>query len=47
MSPELLYEPPFTDLHREGLDGIFPDKEADNIIEILTEINESVDFDVD
>jgi type I restriction enzyme R subunit len=46
MFPELLYEPPFTDLHREGLDGIFPDKEADNIIEILTEINESVDFDV-
>ena len=46
MSPELLYEPPFTDLHTEGLDGIFADKEADNIIEILTEINESVDFDV-
>ncbi|MDE5067831.1 MAG: heavy metal transporter, partial [Trichodesmium sp. St2_bin6] len=46
MSPELLYEPPFTDLHTEGLDGIFADKEADNIIEILTEINESVDYDV-
>ena len=34
------------DLHTEGLDGIFADKEADNIIEILTEINESVDYDV-
>lgn len=46
MSPELLYEPPFTDLHSEGLDGVFADSEADNIIDILSRVNETVDFDV-
>lgn len=43
---ELLYELFFIDLYMEGLDGIFVDKEVDNIIEILIEINESVDYDV-
>lgn len=42
MDPELLYEPPFTDLHYEGLDGVFP-KHADNIISIVRSFNETVD----
>lgn len=42
MDPELLYEPPFTDMHYEGLDGVFPD-EADNIISIVRSFNDTVD----
>jgi type I restriction enzyme R subunit len=39
MEPGLLYEPPFTDLHDEGLDGIFGDVGAPKIIHLLEEIN--------
>ena len=39
MDPGLLYEPPFTDLHSEGLDGIFGDAGATKIIHLLEEIN--------
>lgn len=45
MDPGLLYEPPFTDSHPEGLDGVFNDDEADNIISIVRSFNESVDVD--
>jgi type I restriction enzyme R subunit len=38
-----LYEPPFTDNHPEGLDGMFNDREADRIVSILRSFNESVD----
>jgi hypothetical protein len=38
MGPGLLYEPPFTDLHIEGLDGIFGDDGAARIVHLLQEI---------
>jgi len=43
MNPGALYEPPFTDNHPEGLDGMFNDREADRIVSILRSFNESVD----
>jgi type I restriction enzyme R subunit len=39
MAAEQLYEPPFTALHHEGLDGTFNDMDADAIVAALTEIN--------
>lgn len=42
MDAGLLYEPPFTDLHYEGLDGVFPPDDADKIIAIVRSFNESV-----
>ncbi|WP_188055647.1 type I restriction-modification enzyme R subunit C-terminal domain-containing protein [Oryzomonas rubra] len=39
MEPGLLYEPPFTDLHDEGLDGVFGDDGATKVILLLEEIN--------
>jgi len=42
MNPGLLYEPPFTDLHQEGLDGVFADDDADNIVNIVRSFNETV-----
>ena len=45
MDPGLLYEPPFTDTHPEGLDGVFSDDEADNIVSIVRSFNASVDVD--
>src|SRR5258705_8476639 len=38
MDPSLLYEPPYTDLDDAGLDGLFDDKQADRIVQILTAI---------
>jgi type I restriction enzyme R subunit len=38
MDPGLLYEPPFTYLHSEGLDGLFGDEGATRIIHLLEEI---------
>ncbi|MBA8889818.1 type I restriction enzyme R subunit [Dokdonella fugitiva] len=35
-----LYEPPFTTVHHEGLDGAFADGDADAIVAILSGINE-------
>ncbi|WP_372875939.1 DEAD/DEAH box helicase family protein [Pseudomonas sp.] len=34
-----LYEPPFTALHHEGLDGTFGDADADAIVAVVSEIN--------
>jgi type I restriction enzyme R subunit len=39
VDPGQLYEPPFTGLHHEGLDGVFRDAEADAIVEKLREVN--------
>ncbi|MGK7915064.1 MAG: RNA-guided endonuclease TnpB family protein, partial [Prochloraceae cyanobacterium] len=39
IDPKLLYEPPFTDLHYEGLDGVFDDSDADNIFSIVCSFN--------
>ena len=43
MNPGLLYEPPFTDLHYEGLDGMFDEDNADAIIAQIGVFNETVD----
>lgn len=42
MDVGLLYEPPFTDLHHEGLDGVFKDGDADQIIDIVRSFNDTV-----
>ncbi len=44
MNPYLLYEPPFTDIHTEGLDGVFNDDDADNIIAIVRSFNDTVEI---
>ena len=43
MNPGLLYEPPFTDIHFEGLDGVFNDEEADVLVSLVSLFNETVD----
>ncbi|NEO45585.1 MAG: DEAD/DEAH box helicase family protein [Moorea sp. SIO4A3] len=43
MDPGLLYETPFTDLHYEGLDGVFNEDDADLIITTVRSFNETVD----
>jgi type I restriction enzyme R subunit len=40
MNLEALYEPPFTDIHYEGLDGVLP-AEADKVISIINRVNEN------
>jgi type I restriction enzyme R subunit len=40
MHPQVLYEPPFTDMHYEGLDGVLLDH-ADTIVSILRGINKN------
>jgi hypothetical protein len=35
MDPSLLYGPPFSDIHNEGLDGVFGDAGATKIIHLL------------
>jgi type I restriction enzyme R subunit len=40
MNLEALYEPLFTDIHYEGLDGVLPD-DADKIISIINRVNEN------
>lgn len=39
MDPGLLYEPPFTDVHHEGLDGLFPGEEGDRLVSIVRDLN--------
>ena len=43
MNPRLLYEPPFTDFHRNGLDGVFGDDDADSIVAIVRSFNHTVE----
>lgn len=38
MDLEALYEPPFTDMHYEGIDGILPEH-ADKVISIIRQVN--------
>jgi type I restriction enzyme R subunit len=38
MKPERLYEPPFTHINNQGVDGVFPNEEADRIVRILEEV---------
>lgn len=42
MDPGLLFEPPFTDGHPEGVEGMFDDADVDNIIAIVRGFNEVV-----
>ncbi|WP_099239316.1 DEAD/DEAH box helicase family protein [Synechococcus sp. BDU 130192] len=44
VEPRLLYEPPFTELHHEGLDGLFGDDDADNIVSIIRSFNTSLEI---
>ena len=37
-----LYEPPFNQIHFEGIDGVFSDGDADNIFEVVETFNEAV-----
>ena len=39
MDPGLLYEPPFTTIHYEGLDGVFPGGSADELISLIATVN--------
>jgi type I restriction enzyme, R subunit len=39
LDPGMLYEPPFTGVHKNGLDGPFGDDEAERIISALEEVN--------
>ena len=43
MDPGLLYEPPFTDLHYKGLDGVFRDNDADQIVALIRSFNGTVE----
>ncbi len=43
MNPGLLYESPFTDAHSSGLDGVFNDDRADEIVRLVRSFNETVD----
>ncbi len=44
MNPGLLYEPPFTDIHQAGLDGVFADEEdADLLISLVRSFNKTLD----
>lgn len=40
IDPAQLYEPPFTSIHYEGVDGAFSDTAADALIKVVIEINE-------
>ena len=42
VDPAMLYEPPFTDLHPEGLDGVFDDDAANQVIELVRWFNQMV-----
>ena len=39
MDPALLYSPPFTDYSSQGIEGMFKDPEADQIVEAIRRIN--------
>jgi type I restriction enzyme R subunit len=41
MDAGLLYEPPFTDYSSTGLDGVFEDRDANELVSILRSIRES------
>ena len=36
-----LYEPPFNQIHYEGIDGVFNDGDADEIFEVVEAFNQS------
>lgn len=42
LEPSQLYEPPFNQIHYEGIDGVFGDSDADEIFEVVEAFNEAV-----
>ena len=42
MDPKRLFEPPFTDLHHEGVLGVFPDG-AEMVVEIIRGVDENAE----
>ena len=42
MDPELLYEAPFTDFDRNGVEGVFEQADVVRLVQILREIEPSV-----
>ena len=42
MNPGLLYESPFTDIHYEGLDGVFDENDADLIVSLVRSFSATV-----
>ena len=43
MNPGILYESPFTDIHYQGLDGVFNEDDSDQIVMLVRSFNETVD----
>nr|WP_242050535.1 DEAD/DEAH box helicase family protein [Oculatella sp. FACHB-28] len=43
MDPGQLYESPFTEAHPDGLDGLFKDNDADQIVAIVQSFNDTVE----
>ncbi len=41
IEPAKLYEPPYIDFNTSGLDGVFQDKDADQIVGILKSIRQN------
>jgi type I restriction enzyme, R subunit len=42
VNPEMLYDSPFIKYHNLGIEGVFDEKQTDEIFEIISEINEVV-----
>ena len=42
MKPELLFEAPFTDIHHEGVAGVFGDGQGRELITLIKKVNEAV-----
>ncbi|WP_180054477.1 DEAD/DEAH box helicase family protein [Acinetobacter sp. YH12113] len=42
LQPEQLYEPPFSQIHFEGIDGVFTGGDADNILNVVEAFNKAV-----
>ena len=41
INPEMLFEPPFTDLHDQGITGLFNDNETNNVVQLIKQVNEN------
>ncbi len=39
-----LYEPPFSDHHAQGPEGLFPDPDIDALVHIIRDINSNASF---
>ena len=42
LDPEMLYDRPFSDIHEQGLDGVFPDDLAQELMAVLATVNQVV-----